>query len=526
MSAKLRLQGRRHLADKSMRYQTCLGGTAAKLGLACSCHDLDVTKRLDTALMAAGALGLLGAGLTLLPGSAWTTLSHAMLSRHWVIGLATLSLIGLVTGWFRHQSQQEWAASAAPAPPRRPLRPLPSWLVPVGAALIAAITLTAVRWLEGTIPHGANPIEQANLQVEAIKTGLSIGAGAAGALALLLALRRQQLAERTQQAAEYDAGEKRVTELYVKAADQLGADKAPVRLSGLYALERLAQDNPTHRQSIIEVICAYLRMPYIQPAEADQNLESAPSKARTIGCANPSPRQQETAATDLNGDWREERQVRLAAQRILARHLRPLTTEDKPNPLYWEKMTLDLSEATLVNFDLEDCVLHSIRFDRATFIGPARFQKVVFNEAGFEATTFHDTAWFQWVTFTDWAWFKFATFAGDARFELAEFTDHTMFCNATFGREGSFQEARFLQTAWFAEATFDRGANFLDTHFEGELWLDRESFPDLTFLEQAKIAGVLSWGEQPQKWQASKNTGAADQDEDTSQQPPSQSQKP
>ena len=58
-----------------------------------------------------------------------------------------------------------------------------------------------------------------------------------------------------------DATERRVTELYTKAADQLGSDKAPVRLAGLYAMERLAQDNPSERQTIVNVICAYLQMP-------------------------------------------------------------------------------------------------------------------------------------------------------------------------------------------------------------------------------------------------------------------------
>ena len=53
-----------------------------------------------------------------------------------------------------------------------------------------------------------------------------------------------------------------VTELYTKAVEQLGSDKAPVRLGGLYALERLAQDNPAQHQTIVNVICAYLRMPF------------------------------------------------------------------------------------------------------------------------------------------------------------------------------------------------------------------------------------------------------------------------
>jgi len=37
-----------------------------------------------------------------------------------------------------------------------------------------------------------------------------------------------------------DATERRITELYTKAADQLGSEKAPVRLAGLQALQRLA----------------------------------------------------------------------------------------------------------------------------------------------------------------------------------------------------------------------------------------------------------------------------------------------
>lgn len=60
----------------------------------------------------------------------------------------------------------------------------------------------------------------------------------------------------------HDATERRITELYVKAVEQLGSDKAAVRHSGLYALERVAQDNPEHRQTVDNVLCAYLRVPY------------------------------------------------------------------------------------------------------------------------------------------------------------------------------------------------------------------------------------------------------------------------
>jgi hypothetical protein len=45
----------------------------------------------------------------------------------------------------------------------------------------------------------------------------------------------------------------------ITAVDQFGSDKAVVRHGGLYALERVAQNNSTQRQTVVDAICAYLR---------------------------------------------------------------------------------------------------------------------------------------------------------------------------------------------------------------------------------------------------------------------------
>ncbi len=111
----------------------------------------------------------------------------------------------------------------------------------------------------------ADPSASASVQIDAVRTGLSAAVGTGGAFALLLAFRRQRSTEVSAVHTITDATERRVTELYTKAADQLGSDKAPVRLAGLYALGRLAQDNPSQRQTIVNVICAYLQMPYTPP---------------------------------------------------------------------------------------------------------------------------------------------------------------------------------------------------------------------------------------------------------------------
>ncbi|HWO58966.1 MAG TPA: hypothetical protein VNO31_02835 [Umezawaea sp.] len=54
-------------------------------------------------------------------------------------------------------------------------------------------------------------------------------------------------AEQVAKDSRMDAAAWRVTELFAKSVEQLGSDKAAVRLGGLYALERLAQDNEDQR---------------------------------------------------------------------------------------------------------------------------------------------------------------------------------------------------------------------------------------------------------------------------------------
>jgi hypothetical protein len=73
--------------------------------------------------------------------------------------------------------------------------------------------------------------------------------------------------DRVARTTEHDAAERRLTELYLKAVEQLGSAQAAVRHGGLYALERVAQDNLSQRQTVVDVICAYLRNPYSPPPD-------------------------------------------------------------------------------------------------------------------------------------------------------------------------------------------------------------------------------------------------------------------
>jgi hypothetical protein len=276
----------------------------------------------------------------------------------WPLIFLLAGAITIVIGWRRARRAAYWRPSR---PPRR-LRPVPTWIYVVIGGIVVVSGVIALNVLLGEANRAALDVRP-QLRMDAIKTGLTIAAGAGGAAALLLAVRRQWLAERTQRHTEDDATEKRVTELFTAAVEQLGSDKAAVRLGGLYSLERLAQGNPTHRQTVVDVLCAYLRMPFEPPAGVDATHERSTRP----------------------GEGRAELEVRLTAQRIIAAHFRVpdrpsnayiVTMRDMPaahpDQPFWPGCRLDLAGATLVDIELEDVHYTSACFKGAHFYGSAK----------------------------------------------------------------------------------------------------------------------------------------------------------
>jgi hypothetical protein len=91
-----------------------------------------------------------------------------------------------------------------------------------------------------------------------IETAVTVITLIGAVLAGLYAYRKQLLSEGDSHRADAN----QLAERYSKAAEQLGHDQAAVRLAGVYAMGHLADDWPEQRQVCIDVLCAYLRMPY------------------------------------------------------------------------------------------------------------------------------------------------------------------------------------------------------------------------------------------------------------------------
>ncbi|WP_232285291.1 pentapeptide repeat-containing protein [Saccharomonospora xinjiangensis] len=307
----------------------------------------------------------------------------------------------------------------------------------VGFYALAAVAVgAAVTWWAWP-PVLTSPTDLATAEVEAIRTGLAATGGAGAVFTLLLAVRRQRATEEMDAATRHDAEQRRMTELYTVAVEQLGHAAAAVRLGALYALQRLGQGFPEQRRPIVNVWCAYLRMPFLEP-DAD-GLDTGEAAA-----------------------LRQELEVRLTAQRLLREHAHSGPYEDKPaSRRYWgDELDIDLTGATLHDLDLRECRVHpGTSFEKARFTGDSWF-----NHASFEGgeTTFTRASftgrhtWFEGATFKGGATsFHDATFDGATSFFGTTFTGAAFFADATFTRETWFDGATFVSTAWFSGATFD-----------------------------------------------------------------------
>lgn len=322
-------------------------------------------------------------------------------------------------------------------------------------------------------------------QLDAIKTAGTFVAGGGAAAALALSARRQQVselalnqkyedqlaAERAAAAAERDAESRRITELYTKAVEQLGSPQAPVRLGGIHALARVAQDNPGQRQTIVDVLCAYLRMPYDLPAHPPRS--------------DVTNREDEVA-------WQhrvQERQVRLTAQRVLASHLRS-------GPEFWDDIDLDLTDAALDNVDFSDCHVRNALFIRTRFMDGGQFTGAWFRgDARFTDAEFAGDVRFGSARFGGGAWFVGARFAGDVWFRGVEFVDDARFTDARFGGDARFVAARFGGDSRFNKTEFSGDALFNESRFTGDVWFDDARFSGDASFRQAQFDGDALFGD-------------------------------
>jgi len=303
-------------------------------------------------------------------------------------------------------------------------------------------------WLVEQADQVTDQKAKAAAKADAVRTGAAIALGTGGAAYLLLAYRRQRLDE-------VDTRERRITELYTKAVEQLGHEKAP---SGSALCTPLSA-SPRTTPSIVRPSSTY----------------SAP----TCACPIASPRR--TSRTQSR--WRrrprstEELQVRQTTQHILAAHLKlpsgivsaaARRRQPSPRRAFWPGISLDLTGAALVDFNFSSVSAVQAQFNGVTFRGDTLFDGATFQDhVGFHKATFQDDARFARATFQSSVLFSQATFKGAyTGFIAATFQDIAGFSGARFQDIAGFSGARFQGYTVFDEATFRSYAGFMGATFE------------------------------------------------------------
>src|SRR5262249_12017642 len=223
-----------------------------------------------------------------------------------------------------------------------------------------------------------------------------------------------------------------------------------------------AQANPDQRQTVLDVICAYLRMPYTPPLLADAQ-GSDPGQHPAQG-----PAAVETRATsDIEHlRRREELQVRFTAQRILGAHLRDeqyvAQRQSGPAPrTFWPEIDLaDLTGAYLIDFSLQYSKVSALQLNDATLAGESVFRETICDLALVQGATFTGHTDFRGAVFAGDAYFAYSKFHGDVWFHDRYLPGHVRIPPARFAGHASFKGVKFSTSARLNDVAFASSVDF------------------------------------------------------------------
>jgi hypothetical protein len=168
----------------------------------------------------------------------------------------------------------------------------------LGVAFVLWLVLFAPRLLvppasEASLRDATDPAKRHELQDSRLKlqndvrTTLLQGLGGLAVLAgVFFTYRKAQTGRRQLEVAQQG----QVTERFTRAIDQLGNTNLDVRLGGIYALERIANDSPQDRATVAEVLTAFVRGHALWPRPSAERLSGWPGPTPTKAGAATSSR--------------------------------------------------------------------------------------------------------------------------------------------------------------------------------------------------------------------------------------------
>ena len=314
-------------------------------------------------------------------------------------------------------------------------------------------------------------------------------------------------------------------ERYTKAVEQLGDEKAPIRMGGVYTLvglvdewleEKSLSDDERFKegQVIINNLCAYIRSPFTLASHYDELSEDAPS-LEGIYKDKKEEFYVDKAILDSEAD------VRLSIIKEI--HDR-IQGPDKNTPGAWSDFEYDFSGSTFFYpIDLTNSYYAKpINFSGSTYQGGADFSGSIYQEeayfsgsiyqgrANFSDSTYKDVADFsgstyqgrtdfsrstyQWPNFSrstyQWANFRGSTYQGWANFSDSTYKDVADFSGSTYQGGADFSGSTYKRWADFSGSTYKVGA-----YFSGSTYQEEAYFSGSTYENETDFSGSIFYQE-------------------------------
>ena len=176
-----------------------------------------------------------------------------------------------------------------------------------------------------------------------------------GAVLLIGAALQQAATARRRHKEQTDADrQRRITESYIKAVEQLASDKMEMRLGGIYTLERISRESPDDYWTVMETLCAFVRERARWKASEEALSETMArfyAKAETTESRNSAP-------TDI-----------AAALAVIGRRDKQNLQRESENHWKLDFREADLSYANLDEFHLSGAILIGANLSMTGLIG-------------------------------------------------------------------------------------------------------------------------------------------------------------
>ena len=295
-------------------------------------------------------------------------------------------------------------------------------------------------------------------------------------------------------------------ERYTKAVEQLGNEKAPVRMGGVYTLiglvdEWLLDENLDYTekvregQVIVNNLCAYIRSPFILASYYDELSEDKPS-SEGIYKDN-----QQKFYTD-KAEFTSEADIRLSIIKEI--HSR-LQNPEINTPGAWSDFEYDFSGSTFFYpVDLTNSYYKKpVNFSGSTYQGNADFESSTYQSradfsysiyrcwADFNYSTYQSETDFSGSTYQDGATFNGSTYTGWANFNCSTYREGAYFNYSTYQSEVYFNSSIYREGAYFNSSTYQGWADFNYSTYQSEVYFNdstyqgKADFSDSTYREGA-----------------------------------------